>query len=80
MKVAAFIPNESPLDPRSKQMTLCHTFPYRSLSACVKPNPKWRPKERVDGYGRLHDIPSQEMSRLADYFAVAGIDRDSKNG
>lgn len=69
-----------PLDPYSKQITLCHTFPNRGLSACVKPNPKWRPKERVDGYGRLHDIPSQEMSRLADYFAVAGIDRDSKNG
>ena len=34
----------------------------------------------MDGYGRLHDIPSQEMSRLADYFVVCGIDRDSKNG
>lgn len=34
----------------------------------------------MDGYGRLHDIPSKEMSRLADYFIVAGIDRDSKNG
>lgn len=34
----------------------------------------------MDGYGRLHDIPAQEMSRLADYFIVAGIDRDSKNG
>lgn len=46
----------------------------------MHPNPKWRPKERVFGYGRLHDIPSQEMSRLADYFVVCGIDRDSKNG
>ena len=73
MIIPVFTSNERPLNPH------CHTFRSRGRGACVHPNPKWRPR-REYGYGRLHDIPSQEMSRLADYFAVCGIDRDSKNG
>lgn len=39
---------------------------------------KWRPSEWVEDC--LHEILRQEMSRLADYFAVVGIDKGNENG
>ena len=65
---------------RGLGVLFCHTLRSRGYDACAYPNPIWRPVERVDGYGCLHETVFRDMSRLADYFVIAGIDRDSKNG